>query len=114
MGVVFGRSGLPVLADCDVAVVGGSFGGVAAALALARAGRKVAVVEPRTYLGREVTAMLRPWVQIPDEASPSDLPQVVRACVEASGTFPIDGEVPLWLRAIKIRLEDLLLLSSEC
>jgi flavin-dependent dehydrogenase len=90
-------------------VIGGSFGGVAAALALARAGRKVVLVEARTYLGREVTATLRPWVHVPSEASLSGLSQVVRACIEASGTSPTNGEVALWLRAIKVRLEDLLL-----
>jgi ribulose 1,5-bisphosphate synthetase/thiazole synthase len=107
--ISFDRSTLPVLHDCDVAVIGGSFGGVAAALALARGGRKVALVEARTYLGREVTATLRPWVHVPSGASLSDLPQVVRACIEASGTSPTEQEVPLWLRAIKVCLEDLLL-----
>jgi ribulose 1,5-bisphosphate synthetase/thiazole synthase len=107
--IVLDRMTLPVLYTCEVVVVGGSFGGVAAALALARAGRKVALVEARTYLGREVTATLRPWVSVPIGASLSDLPHVVRACVESSGTSLTDGEVPLWMRAVKVRLEDLLL-----
>jgi hypothetical protein len=107
--IVLDRATLPVLHDCDVAVVGGSFGGVAAALALATAGRKVTLVEARTYLGREVTATLRPWVHVPSGASLSDLPRVVRACIEASGASPTEGEVPLWLRAVKVCLEDLLL-----
>ena len=65
MEIVYDRTTLTVLHDCDVAVTGGSFGGVAAALTLARAGRRVALVEPRTYLGREISATLRPWVRVP-------------------------------------------------
>ncbi len=62
MHVTLGARALPVLHECDAAVVGGSLGGVAAALALARAGRRVALIESRTYLGREITATLRPWL----------------------------------------------------
>lgn len=47
---------LPVLHACDVFVLGCGFAGMAAALRLARPGRTVAIVEPRTYPGREMTA----------------------------------------------------------
>ena len=52
------RPTLPVPRHSEIVVAGGSFAGVSAALAFARAGRKVVLVEPRTYLGRELTATL--------------------------------------------------------
>ena len=76
--ISLGRSTLPVLRRADVVVAGGSFAGVAAALQWARAGRKVLLIEPRTYLGREVTATLRPWV-----ARRDPLPAAVQACTGA-------------------------------
>ena len=106
MHVTLDARALPVLHDCDVLVVDGSLAGVAAALSLARAGRQVAVVESRTYLGREVTATLRPWVAWPAEGG---LPPLVAALVEAAGGQAADGEVPLRMDAVKVRLEDELL-----
>jgi NADPH-dependent 2,4-dienoyl-CoA reductase/sulfur reductase-like enzyme len=110
--VSFDRETLPVLYACEVAVIGGSFGGVAAALALARAGRRVALVEPRTYLGREITATLRPWVRVPAGDDIASLPEVISACIRASGASARDGEVPLHMDAVKIRLEDMLLAAG--
>ena len=115
------RTELPVLREADVVVAGGSFAGVACAMRLAREGRKVLLVEPRTYLGREVTATLRPWV----EASAS-LPALVLACtgqqnpaqfptgnyipkVEPEPPLPTAGEIPLKLDKVKLVLENLLL-----
>ena len=73
--ILLGRPSLPVLRTGDVVVVGGSFAGIAAALSLARAKRKVILVEPRTYVGREMTASLRPWL-----ASRQPLPPMIDAC----------------------------------
>ena len=107
--VTLDRQALPILHTSDAVVIGGSLAGVAAALTLARAGRRVALVESRTYLGREITATLRPWIPLPAGADPSALPEVVSACIEASRTAPRAGEFPLHPDAVKIRLEDLLL-----
>lgn len=87
-------------------MVGGSFGGVAAALTFARAGRQVILVEPRTYLGREITATLRPWVNV-SEVDP--LPGLIATCVDVAGAVPVSGEIPLKPDALKLCLEDLLL-----
>src|SRR5690606_21255476 len=102
----FERSDLAVLDTCDVLVVGGSFGGMAAALALARGGKRVILIEPRTYLGREITATLRPWLRIADPAAAPDL---IRTACEAAGKPQQTGEYAFNLDALKIHLEDVLL-----
>ncbi len=48
----------------DVIVVGGGLVGCLTALAATKEGVKVLLVEPRTYLGREITATLRPWLHV--------------------------------------------------
>ena len=54
-----------------------------------------------------MTATHRPWVRVPaGEASP-ELPELVTACIEASGTPPADGEIPLPMRTLKVNLEDM-------
>jgi len=101
------QSALPITDTKDIVVVGGSFAGMATALVLTRVGYKTILVEPRTYLGSEITATLRPWIHIP----PDDpkLPELVAAIIAASGSAPAQGEVSLHLDATKIRLEDILL-----
>lgn len=47
---------------CDVLVWGGSIKGCFAALAAAREGAQVVLLEQRSYLGSELTAYLRPWL----------------------------------------------------
>jgi hypothetical protein len=42
--------------ECDIAVIGGGFGGVAAALAAAEAGKRVVMTEPTDWIGGQVTA----------------------------------------------------------
>jgi ribulose 1,5-bisphosphate synthetase/thiazole synthase len=105
--VMVDRERLPVLADSDLVVAGGSFGGVAAALAAAEAGIQVVLVEPRTYLGREMTACLRPFMALKEtEAWPS----LVASCVEAAGVpDPEHGMVAFQLATLKTHLEDRLL-----
>lgn len=107
MTIGFEMRELPVLASCDVVVVGGSLAGVAAALRLAQAGRSVMLVEPRTYLGRELTATLRPWLA----ADASDAAGVL-AALRSTGKAQDDGTVALNLDAVKLTLEDLLLAEN--
>ncbi len=101
--VVLERPTLPVLVRADAIVVGGSLAGVAAAIALAEAGRQVFLVESRTYLGRELTATLRPWL-------PADepLPPLLARCAEGAPKTP-HGELALRLDQVKLALEDELL-----
>lgn len=54
---------LPLAADVDLVVVGGSSLGVAAASAAARAGASVFLVAPRMYLGEDLCAPYRLWLE---------------------------------------------------
>jgi flavin-dependent dehydrogenase len=54
---------IPVAYDVDVVVVGGSSGGVAAAVAAADAGAKVFLAAPRPYLGEDLCATWRLWLE---------------------------------------------------
>lgn len=58
---------IPVACQVDVIVVGGSTGGVAAAVAAATSGAKVFLAAEQAYLGDDMTATLRLWPQPDDE-----------------------------------------------
>ena len=53
---------VPVVRRADVVVVGGSSGAVAAAVAAAKAGAKVFLAAPRTYLGDDIAGTLHLWL----------------------------------------------------
>ena len=108
MQIQLDRRTLPVTYDGDVVVAGGSFAGVAAALVLARSGRRVILVEPRTYLGREVTATLRPWISVRSLQRVEQPPELIQVCIQASGGDAAGGEIPLEPDVLKRCLEDLL------
>ncbi len=65
---------IPVAAEVDVVVVGGSTGAVAAAAEAAHAGAKVFLAAPHPYLGDDMTATLRLWLE-PGEVPASSLAQ---------------------------------------
>ena len=67
---------LPVLHEVDVVVVGGGSGGVAAAVEAARAGAKVFLAAPRPYLGEDLCATYRLWLE-PGETPSTDLAREV-------------------------------------
>lgn len=54
---------IPVAWDVDVVVVGGSTGAVAAAVSAAEAGAKVFLAAPRHYLGEDMCATMRLWLE---------------------------------------------------
>jgi len=54
---------IPVAAEADVVVVGGSTGAVAAAVAAAGKGARVFLAAPRPYLGEDVCATMRLWLE---------------------------------------------------
>jgi hypothetical protein len=54
---------IPVAWSTDVVAVGGSTDAVSAAVAASRSGAKVFPAAPRPYLGDDMTATLRLWVE---------------------------------------------------
>lgn len=101
--ISFDNKDLPVLYDCDAVIVGGSFAGVSAARKLAENGKRVVVIESRTYLGREVTATLRPWLTVAKTPLTDVIERVSERGVEH------DREVALYMDHVKTSLEDLLI-----
>ncbi len=67
---------IPILHEVDVVVVGGGSGGVAAAVEAARAGAKVFLAAPRPYLGEDICATYRLWLE-PGETPSTDLARAV-------------------------------------
>lgn len=67
---------MPVLHEVDVVVVGGGSGGVAAAVEAARTGAKVFLAAPRPYLGEDICATYRLWLE-PGETPSTDLARAV-------------------------------------
>ncbi len=62
------RREIPVAAEVDVVVVGGTIGAVAAAVEAAEAGASVMLIAPRTYLGEDICGTLRLWLE--DDETP--------------------------------------------
>ncbi len=58
---------IPLAYDVDVVVVGGSSAGVAAAVAAAQQGAKVFLAAPRPYLGEDLCATYRLWLEPGEE-----------------------------------------------
>ncbi len=77
---------LPVLEEVDVVVIGGTSAGVSAAVAAARKGATVFLAAPRPYLGEDICASYRLWLE-PGEEPQTDLAREVFALPEtpASG-----------------------------
>jgi flavin-dependent dehydrogenase len=70
--------GIPVACDVDVVVVGGSTGAVAAAARAAKDGAKVFLAAPRHYLGDDMCATYRLWLE-PGEVPGSELAKKIFA-----------------------------------
>lgn len=103
------RSQLPVQCKADVVIIGGSVAGVASALQFAQAGQEVVLVEHRIYLGREISATLKPWVNLGKLAGSGQTPEPIAATLRKQATPEASGEVPLWMDAFKVTLENLLM-----
>jgi len=60
---------VPIAYEVDVVIVGGSTGAVAAAVAAAQEGAKVFLAAPHPYLGEDMTATLRLWLEESEQPS---------------------------------------------
>jgi hypothetical protein len=69
---------IPVAYDVDVVVVGGSSGAVAAAVEAAKQGASVFLAAPKTYLGEDLCATYRLWLE-PGEEPVSPLAKAIFA-----------------------------------
>ena len=86
---------IPVAYDVDVVVVGGSTGGVSAAVAASRNGAKVFLAAPRPYLGEDLCATYRLWLE-PGETPAGPLARSIFATATAT---PIKNALPLKYQA---------------
>ena len=90
---------VPVIADVDVLIVGGSSGAVAAASEAAKGGASVFLVAPMPYLGEDICGTMRLWKETDQPTTP------LAKRIFASDQPP----VPLHVKTV---LEDELLLQN--
>ena len=78
---------IPLAYEVDVVVVGGGTGAVSAALAATEAGAKVFLAAPHPYLGDDMTATLRLWLE---EGEEPDSPLAKRIFTDQAqdGSYP--------------------------
>jgi ribulose 1,5-bisphosphate synthetase/thiazole synthase len=103
------RSRIPVLHNVDVVILGGSLAAVASALRFSRSGLTVVMVEHRNYLGREVSATLKPWVDLGQLTGEGQVPEPIAVCLKRMEVAPHAGEIPIGMDAFKVSLESMLL-----
>ena len=89
---------IPVAYDVDVVVVGGTSGGVTAAVEAARQGASVFLAEQRPYLGEDICGTYRLWLE-PGEAPSTPLEKNVFA--EPSGSSLFHSRVDFTYKADK-------------
>lgn len=77
---------IPVAEEVDVVVAGGSTGAVAAAVAAAETGARVFLVAPQAYLGEDLCATMRLWLE-PDETPEAPLARKLFSDPDGRGPF---------------------------
>ncbi|QBD82852.1 FAD-dependent oxidoreductase [Ktedonosporobacter rubrisoli] len=95
---------LPVEKVADLIIIGASCAGVALAHALACSQYRVALIEPRTYPGYEITTTLRPWMKVPTR-----LPMILRSWLEEASMVVNADEMIFHPDLLKRGLEQKLL-----
>ncbi|HSU79632.1 MAG TPA: FAD-dependent oxidoreductase, partial [Candidatus Angelobacter sp.] len=102
---------IPVLSNVDLVVIGGSFAGISCALEYANLGKKVMVVESRTYLGSDLTATLSPWVL----STQKRRSKLLQSCLNTCGKTIVlkDSEFTTFhIDQLKLHLEEVLLTAG--
>lgn len=72
---------LPLVFDADVLINGGSFAGLSYAVNMARKGKKVVIIDPKTFLGDEITAWLNFRLSLEEISYPEPV-EICRKCSE--------------------------------
>ena len=107
-GVGESARAVPVAYDVDVAVVGGSSGAVSAAVSAAEKGAKVFLAAPRPYLGEDMCATLRLWLEEGEEPA-SPLAKKLFAAAGGAASAPAQPPTPMH---VKKTLDDALLAAK--
>jgi len=104
--VLGGTQEIPLIFEVDALVIGGGLTGLAVGSDLAGSGWRVALVESETFLGYELSAWQRPWLEWRDADA-----ELLRSWFPLEGRAEAgEGEcVPLPMNSLKIALEDRLL-----
>ena len=97
---------IPMTRETDVVVVGGTVSAVAAAVAAAEAGCRVLLVAPRPYLGEDMCATLRLWLEPEEKPAPGTLVQQIFA--KGSPTTPMRVKKTLEAALLEKKVEFLL------
>lgn len=84
---------IPVAYDADVVVVGGSSGGVAAAVEAAKTGASVFLLSSRPYLGEDLCGTYRLWLE-PGETPSTPLDQALFSLTEVTAPFTYTTSIP--------------------
>src|SRR3546814_2583368 len=82
---------------CDILVVGGSFGGCAAALAAAKLGKEVIITEETSWIGGQATTQGVPMDEQRSEENTSELQSLTRisyAVFSSKKKQPQQGKLP--------------------
>ncbi|MBN1807099.1 MAG: FAD-dependent oxidoreductase [Sedimentisphaerales bacterium] len=90
---------IPVAYDVDIVVVGGTTGGVAAAVEAAKKGAKVFLAAQRPYLGADMCGTYRLWLE-PDEVPTMPLAKKIYA--ESSGSFFVRNKIDFTYETDKV------------
>jgi hypothetical protein len=90
---------IPVAYQVDVVVVGGGTGAVSAAVAAAKSGAKVFLAAPRPYLGDDMTATLRLWLEPGEEPAAPLAKQIFSPGGLLPGFGPHPSRIPFVYQA---------------
>ena len=89
---------IPIAYDVDVVVIGGTSGGVAAAVEAAKQGAGVFLATPRPYLGEDICGTYRLWLEPGEEPS---LPLAKKVFAEPPGSSLLQNRIALTYEADK-------------
>jgi flavin-dependent dehydrogenase len=103
---------LPALHACDLVIQGGTFAALSAALSAVKQGKRVTVIEARTYLGWEMTACLRPWIHKSELETFHTLPPIIAAIIKPDCYKLVGDELIFSIDKVKVNLESVLLSSG--